>query len=365
MTFDIVIFGLSITSSWGNGHATTYRALSKALAARGHRVTFLERATSWYREHRDLKHAPYCRIELYDDLREVARRFTPVVTQADLVILGSYVPDGIALGEWITAKANGITAFYDIDTPVTLSQLEKAGSAYLSAKLIPRFDLFLSFTGGPVLDIIEQRYGSPRARVLYCSADPDLHQPKDVPARWDLGYLGTYSEDRQRVLDGLLIEPACQLSDKRFVIAGAQFPVDRDWPENITYFEHVPPAEHAQFYAAQRFTLNATRADMARRGFSPSVRLFEAAACGVPVISDDWPGLDTLFGPGAEILVARTARDVRELLAMPDERRKQIGAAARQRFLRDHTPEQRARDLERYCHEARSVPSETAAAVVA
>src|SRR3954467_2657171 len=124
MTLDIVIFGLSITSSWGNGHATTYRALSKALAARGHRVTFLERATSWYREHRDLKHAPYCRIELYDDLREVARRFTPLRPQAGLVLLGSYVPDGIGLGEWIPARADGITAFYDIDTPVTLSKLE-------------------------------------------------------------------------------------------------------------------------------------------------------------------------------------------------------------------------------------------------
>jgi spore maturation protein CgeB len=366
MSLDIVIFGLSITSSWGNGHATTYRALAKALAGRGHRVTFLERATSWYRAHRDLKQAEYCRIEMYDALAEVAQRFTRVVTQADLVILGSYVPDGIALGEWITSKADGITAFYDIDTPVTLARLEEGGAEYLSAKLIPRFDLFLSFTGGPVLDLIEQRYGNPRARVLYCSADPDLHRPVDATQRWELGYLGTYSADRQPALDRLLVEPARELAGRRFLVAGAQFPSDRSWPPNVEFSEHVPPARHSEFYCAQRFTLNVTRADMVRRGYSPSVRLFEAAACGVPVISDDWPGLETLFEPGKEILVARNSHEVRELLSMPESRRKEIAAAARRRFLRDHAPEQRARDLEAYYREAAASPSvDIATAVVA
>ena len=365
MTLDIVVFGLSITSSWGNGHATTYRALAKALAHRGHRVTFLERATPWYRAHRDLKQASYCRIETYEQLTEVAQRFAALVTQADLVILGSYVPDGIALGEWITAKATGVTAFYDIDTPVTLANLAQGGSDYLSARLIPRFDLFLSFTGGPVLETIEQRYGSPRARVLYCSADPELHRPVDAPRRWALGYLGTYSADRQQVLDELLIAPARALADEKFVLAGAQYPHEIGWPENIARFDHVPPAEHPAFYCAQRFTLNATRADMARLGYSPSVRLFEAAACGVPVISDDWAGIETLFEPGEEILVAQNAQDVIEFLALPDTRRQEIGAAARRRFLRDHTPEQRAKDLEAYYREAAAASSNIAAAVVA
>jgi spore maturation protein CgeB len=365
MTLDIVIFGLSITSSWGNGHATTYRALAKALAKRGHRVTFLERAAPWYRAHRDLKKASYCRVETYERLAEVAQRFATLVTQADLVILGSYVPDGIALGEWITTKASGVTAFYDIDTPVTLASLSNGGSDYLSARLIPRFDLFLSFTGGPVLDTIEQRYGSPRARVLYCSADPDLHRRVDVPERWALGYLGTYSADRQRVLDGLLIEPARALSKHRFVLAGPQYPADLAWPKNIQRFDHVPPAEHSEFYCAQRFTLNATRADMVKRGYSPSVRLFEAAACGVPVISDNWPGIETLFEPGEEILLAENSMDVVEFLCMPESRRREIAGAARQRFLRDHTPEQRAKNLEAYYREAVNASFEVAAAVVA
>jgi spore maturation protein CgeB len=366
MTLDIVIFGLSITSSWGNGHATTYRALAKALAKRGHHVTFLERATPWYRAHRDLKQASYCRVETYEQLTEVAQRFASIVTRADLVILGSYVPDGIALGEWITAKATGTTAFYDIDTPVTLASLANGGSDYLSARLIPRFDLFLSFTGGPVLDTLERRYGSPRARVLYCSADPDLHRPVDARRRWSLGYLGTYSPDRQRVLDELLIAPARELPEVNFVLAGPQYPDGIQWPENIERFDHVPPSEHSAFYCAQRFTLNATRADMARLGYSPSVRLFEAAACGVPVISDDWPGIETLFKPGEEILIARGSQEAIEFLAMPEARRDEIGAAARRRFLRDHTPDRRAKDLEGYYHEAAAAASsDMAAAVVA
>ena len=366
MTLDIVIFGLSITSSWGNGHATTYRALVKALAKRGHCVTFLERAAPWYRAHRDLTHADYCRVETYERLTDVAQRFGNLVTQADLVILGSYVPDGIALGEWITAKANGVTAFYDIDTPVTLASLEKGNAEYLSASLIPRFDLFLSFTGGPVLDLIEQHYGSPRARVLYCSADPEQHKPLDVSPRWAMGYLGTYSADRQPVLDELLIAPARALSQQNFVLAGAQYPSRFDWPVNLQRLEHVPPAEHAAFYCAQRFTLNATRADMVARGYSPSVRLFEAAACGVPVISDSWPGIESLFKPGEEILAAKSARDIIEVLnTMPADRGRTIGAAARRRFLRDHAPEQRAKNLESYYGEAVSASPHRAAAVVA
>jgi spore maturation protein CgeB len=366
MTLDIVIFGLSITSSWGNGHATTYRALIKALARRGHRVTFLERATPWYRAHRDMNEWDYCRIELYERIEEVGRRFGNLVQQADMVILGSYVPDGIALGDWITTKAQGVTAFYDIDTPVTLAALENGTAEYLSASLVPRFDLFLSFTGGPALEVIEQRYGSPRARVLYCSADPDQHKPVEAKERWALGYLGTFSADRQPVLDELLIGPAHALPHARFVLAGAQYPGKIYWPANIERREHVPPAEHAAFYGAQRFTLNATRADMAIRGYSPSVRLFEAAACGVPVISDRWPGIETLFKPGEEILIAERTRDVVEFLgAISEERRRQIAAAARRRFLRDHTPEQRSKDLELYYREAMHESSETAAAVVA
>jgi spore maturation protein CgeB len=366
MTLDIVIFGLSITSSWGNGHATTYRALIKALARRGHRVTFIERDKPWYREHRDLGQPDYCRVELYDSLSQVPRRFSKQVAEADLVILGSYVPDGIALADWITSRARGVTAFYDIDTPVTLANLERGGSDYLSAHVIPRFDLFLSFTGGPVLRLIEEQYGSPRARALYCAADIDQHAPIRTRVKWDLGYLGTYSPDRQITLDQLLIEPARHFPDRRFAVAGAQYPGDLNWPANVALFAHLPPHEHSEFYCAQRFTLNITRADMIATGYSPSVRLFEAAACGIPIISDAWPGLETFFRPGAEILVAGSARDVVGILdTMPDERRLDIAAAARRRLIDAHTPDRRAKDLENYYAEVLSEDASVAAVGVA
>ena len=357
MKLDIVIFGLSITSSWGNGHATTYRALIKALAARGHRVTFLERDVPWYRPHRDLETAPYCRIELYETLKDVPQRFASLVREADAVVMGSFVPDGAALGDWITSTANGVTAFYDIDTPVTLKRLESGKADYISPALIPRFNLYLSFTGGPTLQLIEEVYGSPRARALHCSVDPDRHAPIDVPLKWSLGYIGTYSEDRQPLLERLLIEPARRMPEHNFLIAGAQYPASLRWPSNVQHIEHLTPDRHSEFYCGQRYTLNLTRPDMAAAGFSPSVRLFEAAACGVPVISDSWPGLETFFNPGKEILLAETSEAVRQTLCeLSESQRLRIAAAARARVLQGHTAEHRALEFEQFVQEAVSKP---------
>jgi spore maturation protein CgeB len=348
MKLNIVVFGLSITSSWGNGHAVTYRALIKALAARGHQITFVERDVPWYRENRDLPRADYCRIELYSELRDIGG-YAALIADADLVIIGSYVPDGATLAEWITAKVRGVAAFYDIDTPVTLAGLAQGSIGYLTPSLIPRFNLYLSFTGGPTLDLLERRYGSPCAQALYCTADIDVHAPLDIEPEYALGYLGTYSKDRQPALDRLLIEAARRLKRERFVVAGAQYPKNLRLPKNIERIEHLPPAEHPVFYARQRYTLNITRADMIAAGYSPSVRLFEAAACGVPIISDRWAGLDTFFRPGEEILIADSADDVLAMLHdLPETRRREIAQAARRRFLTQHSPAQRARDLERY-----------------
>jgi spore maturation protein CgeB len=357
MKLDIIVFGLSITSSWGNGHAVTYRALLKALYERGHNVTFLEREQPWYRDHRDLENVEYCRIELYRDLREVPARFGRRVMDADLIIVGSYVPDGVVLGDWITTHARGVTAFYDIDTPVTLAGLETGRTDYISPALIPRFDLYLSFTGGPVLDLIEELYGSPRARALHCAADLDIHSATDLPREWALGYLGTYSEDRQAGLERLLFAPARSLAHESFGVAGAQYPTTIDWPSNVSRIAHVPPAAHRAFYGRQRFTLNLTRADMIAAGYSPSVRLFEAAACGTPIISDGWAGLDTFFTPGQEILVVEDTDDVERILTeLPEERRRAIAVAARSRIQKSHTPAHRAKQIEEYYRE---VVSET------
>jgi spore maturation protein CgeB len=351
-----VFLGLSITSSWGNGHATTYRALLRELSARGHSVLFLERDVPWYASSRDLPQPPYCTTVLYSSLRELQQRHSAAVRDADVVIVGSYVPEGVAVGEWVVRTARGVTAFYDIDTPVTLAKLEAGDYEYLSPRLIGRFQLYLSFTGGPVLERLERDYGSPAARPLFCSFDPELYYPEQQQQQWDFGYLGTYSEDRQPALQRLLLDTARRWGGGRFVVAGPQYPPGISWGDNVERIEHLPPARHRAFYCAQRFTLNVTRAAMIRTGYAPSVRLFEAAACATPVISDDWAGLETIFSPGTEILVVRKPRDVLDwLVDMPELERRAMGAAARERVLREHTSARRALELEGYAHEALSV----------
>jgi spore maturation protein CgeB len=347
-----VFLGLSITSSWGNGHATTYRALLRALAARGHRVLFLERDLPFYAGSRDEAALPQGATALYGSVEELKDRFAGAVREADLVVVGSFVPEGASIGEWITDEARGRSAFYDIDTPITLRKLAEGEHEYLTPALVPRYDLYLSFTGGPTLARLERGYGAVRARPLYCAVDPDIHHPEPAAALWDLGYLGTYSEDRQGALERLLIEPARLLPRSSFAVAGAQYPADIEWPGNVSHAEHLPPDAHRSYYSAQRFTLNVTRRDMAEAGFSPSVRLFEAAACGVPIVSDVWPGIETFFRPGEEILLASTTEDVLRLLCdMSESARAAVGHRARQRVLAEHTAAHRAEVLERYTHE--------------
>ena len=352
---DIVFLGLSITSAWGNGHATTYRALARALTRRGHRVLFLERDVPWYAAQRDMPAPTFAQTALYRDLKELRERWTRAIRSADLVILGSYVPEGVAVGHWMLSEARGVRAFYDIDTPITLSKLAARDHEYVDAELVRGVDLYLSFSGGRALELLEHVHGARLARALYCSAEPDLHHPLPAPPRWDLGFLGTFSEDRQPALERLLLAPARQLERSRFVVAGSQYPPEVEWPPNVARREHVTPAEHPVFYGSQRFTLNLTRAEMIRLGSSPSVRLFEAAACGVPVISDRWDGLEELFVPGEEILIADDAEDVVTALSELDDRAaRRIGTAARRRVFAGHTAAHRARELERHYVEALS-----------
>ncbi|HET6614088.1 MAG TPA: glycosyltransferase [Kofleriaceae bacterium] len=348
----IVILGLSITSSWGNGHATTYRGLVRALAARGHEVTFLERDVPWYAEHRDFPDSDHVAIRLYRSLDELSRGFAAAIRAADLTIVGSYVVEGTAVCDWVLETARGIRAFYDIDTPITLSELASGKAEYLAASHIPEFDLYLSFSGGPVLRWIESHHGAKMARPLYCSVDPQSHAPSTQEPCWALGYMGTYCEDRQPALQELLLDPARGAPGQRFVVAGPQYPPDLRWPPNVDRIDHVAPSDHGAFFGAQRFTLNLTRRAMIDIGYSPSVRLFEAAACGSAIISDSWPGLEELFTPGKDILVARTAHDTARFLSdISDDDRRAIGDRARQRVLTEHTAAVRAETLEGYIRE--------------
>lgn len=353
-----VIIGLSVTSSWGNGHATTYRALLKELKKLGHDILFLEKDVPWYSGHRDMPNPEFCKLGLYKSNEELKTDYKKEVAEADVVIVGSYVQQGVEVGNWAVDTAKGITAFYDIDTPVTLAKLKRKDYEYLDPELIGRYDMYLSFSGGPILKFLEEEYASPMARALYCSVDPDLYYPEDKSEKWQMGYLGTYSTDRQPTVNELLNKPAEDFPDKDFVVAGPQYPKDFNWSQNVQRIEHLPPAEHREFYNSQRFTLNVTREDMIKAGYSPSVRLFEAAACGVPIISDYWDGIESIFEPGKEILIAKSSQEVSDYFNdLSKEEAKALGERARQKVLKSHTAKARARELENYVKEVHQ-PSE-------
>ena len=339
----LIVLGLTLSSSWGNGHATTFRALLSAFAARGHEVLFLERDKPWYASSRDLPEPGFCTLRYYASLTDLDQ-WRDEIAAADAVMVGSYVPEGAAVGAFVQQHARGVTCFYDIDTPVTLAKLARGDFEYLTPELIPGYGIYFSFTGGPTLARLEREFGSPAARALYCSVDTARYRPLDEPKRWDLSYLGTYSDDRQPTLERLLIETARRCPDRRFAVAGPQYPASIDWPLNVERIEHLPPADHPAFYSASRFTLNVTRADMIAAGWSPSVRLFEAGACATPIISDKWQGIDDLFEPAGEIILADATDHV---VAALGEDAAAMGQSARRTVLAHHSADRRAEQLER------------------
>ncbi|OWV92802.1 glycosyltransferase [Rhizobium sp. R72] len=345
-SLNVVVLGLSLSSSWGNGHATTYRALLRGMHAEGHRVLFLERDVSWYAKQRDLPDPSFCELSLYNGVDDLLARSSGRLHAADAVLIGSYVPEGIRIIDAIARQDPKLLCFYDIDTPVTLANLDRGDEDYIAARQMPLFDIYFSFAGGEVIDRLEQHYGVSHAEPLFCCVDAQAYQNTGEPRSWDLGYIGTYSIDRQPALERLLIEPARLLPDMRFVVAGPNYPAHIDWPANVERIEHLAPSDHPSFYSRQRFTLNITRADMAAAGWSPSVRLFEAAACGTPIISDYWNGLGDFFPLREAIIVACDPADVVSALTKVSfEAQGRIAQAARRIVLHQHTGRARATQL--------------------
>lgn len=346
----IVIFGLTITSSWGNGHATTYRSLCKALHRRGHTIDFVEKDVEWYRSNRDLPEPEYCRVRLYEEWEPSIAWLTGLARDADVVIVGSYYPDAIAATEALHSAGCGPVLFYDIDTPITMKWLRlQGGCHYLDGAAIPHYAAYLSFTGGPVLQELETRFGSPRAVSFYCSVDPDIYRPTALRDEYccDLSYLGTYAADRQPKLMRLLNGAAGRVHGKAFIVAGPQYPDCVQWQPNVRRLLHLSPPEHPAFYSSSRFTLNLTRDDMVAAGYSPSVRLFEASACGAVILSDPWAGIEEFLTPGEEILLPGSVHEVVMILSeMSEDERRAMGARARERILSAHTAEHRAQQFE-------------------
>ena len=347
----IVIFGLTVSSSWGNGHATLWRSLIKALLRRGHTVTFYEKDVPYYASTRDLLALPKGGLlRLYGSLEEIWGEAARELRAADLAMVTSYCPDGREASELVLEAGRGVRAFYDMDTPVTLDCLRAGGEVgYLPEGGLGGFDLVLSYTGGRALEELRTRLGAKLVAPLYGSVDPEVHFPVAAVEgfRSALSYLGTFAEDRQRGVETLFVEPARQMPGDRFLIGGAQYPETFPWTENIFFTGHLEPAQHRAFYCSGRATLNVTRRAMAEYGYCPSGRLFEAAACGVPLLSDGWEGLEEFFRPGEEILRVDSAAEVLRALCLSDVELGRVSEAARERVLREGTNEARVKELER------------------
>ncbi|HVN19037.1 MAG TPA: glycosyltransferase [Dongiaceae bacterium] len=342
-----LIVGLTVSSSWGNGHATIWRGLCKALSQQGHSVTFFEKDVPYYRNHRDLTRPDRYDLELYRDWDEVTERARVAAAESDCAIVTSYCPDARPASDLILDSGT-FAVFYDLDTPVTLDALSRAGEvSYIPEYGLEPFDLVLSYTGGKALEELSRQLGARRVAPLYGSVDPSSHRrvPLDDRFSSDFSYLGTYAADRQSQLEELFLRPATRLPEKKFCIAGAMYPADFPWTSNTYFVRHLSPPEHPAFYSSSKMTLNVTRGTMAQMGYCPSGRLFEAAACGTPIVSDWWTGLEEFFQPGQEILIARTSEDVMDAMELSEDELKQLSLASQERALNEHTAAHRAAEL--------------------
>ncbi len=350
----VTIFGLSLSSSWGNGHATPYRAIVRALHRRGVSVSFYEKDVPYYAAHRDFSSCDYCTLRLYGSWDGVRQSAVEEARASDVVVVASYCPDGVRISNQILELDRPLRVFYDLDTPITLKGLAAGPLEYIQREQIRDFDLYLSFTGGTILFRLEQEYGARMARALYGCVDPDVYFRVPTQPAFDcsLSYVGTYAADRQAALEELFLEPAFQCRERRFFLAGSLYPADLQWPQNIARSRHVGSREHPALYSSSRATLNLTRRTMAESGYCPSGRFFEAAACGTPIFTDWWEGLDSFFDPEQELRVVRRSADVIFALDRPDVQLREMADRARRRTLEQHTGEQRAREFLGYCDEA-------------
>lgn len=355
----ITFFGLTLSSSWGNGHATPYRALLRALAGNGHTIAFFERDVPYYARRRDFSECAYCHLVLYSCWEEARALALQAAANSDVVIVGSYCSEGARMIDDILALSQPLRVFYDLDTPITLEKLRAGEAEYLRREQIPEFDLYLSFTGGAILRELEAEWGARMARPLYGCVDPGVYLRTAGKEEFtcDLSYMGTYAADRQSKLKELFLEPARRTPERAFLLAGSMYPDELHWPVNVRRFEHLAPELHPAFYSSCRATLNITRGQMAQSGYCPSGRFFEASACGTPILSDWWEGLDQFFTPGEQIAIVNNAADVMTYLESSDENLRAMAVRARERTLDEHTGERRAQQLLEYFDLARCSPA--------
>ena len=349
----LVLFGSSLVSAYWNGAATYYRGICKAMHARGHEIVFVEPDLYERQAHRDLlTNPPYAEVRVCADWDDLARELEQA-HGADLVAKCSGVGGWdmeLATGVLQARRSGSLVAFWDVDAPQTLASAfaEPPGVDGTFRALIPQYDLILLYGGGPPVQAAYAQLGAPRAYLVYNAVDPDEYYPvdPDPDRQCDLLFMGNRMPDREQRVHDLFFRAAELAPEQRFVLGGNGWG-DCDLPANVRYVGHVPTGEHRAWNCSARLVLNINRADMAATGYSPPTRVFEAAGCGACVLTDAWQGIETFFAPGAEILVARSAHDIVELVrSVTAERAQSIGAAAHRRVLADHTYAARAADLE-------------------
>ena len=341
----IAFWGSSLVSAYWNGAATYYRGVLRALANLGYEITFYEPDAYDRQKHRDIPDPDWTRIVVYNpnDPGEV-ERFLRLSEQADVVVKASGV--GV-LDEWLEARiANIGTAarkvFWDVDAPATLDRLtNNRDDAFHNA--LPRYDLVLTYGGGrPVTDRYRE-LGARRCEAIYNAFDPDVHFPVDPDERFagDLSFLGNRLPDREKRAEEFFLKAAALAPGKRYILGGSGW-ADKAKPPNVHYVGHVYTADHNAFNCSAQAVLNISRESMARYGFSPATRVFEAAGAAACLITDDWEGLEQFLQPGREVLVARNGEEVAHMSQqLTAEQARHIGTAARQRVLTEHTYKQR------------------------
>lgn len=276
----IVFFGLTISSSWGNGHTTHFRALLRAFHELNIEVVFYERDVPHYAKRRDFDSCDYCELVLYHDWETMRRTALRRAQASDVVVTASYLPEGARISEELLGLEGVLHVFYDLDTPITLNRMRDESVDYLRADLIPQFDLYLSFTGGSILRALEKDFGAQLALPLYGCVDPDLYVRVANQQRFacDMSFMGTYAPDRADCIRELFMAAAERLPDQRFLLAGSMYPAEWAWPSGVKRVEHVAPSDHPALYSSSRATLNLTRAKMALSGYCPSAQRAEDLA---------------------------------------------------------------------------------------
>lgn len=346
----IAFFGSSLVSALWNGAATYYRGLIRALHGRGHRITFYEPDAFGRQEHRDLDDPDWARVVVYPAERTAVRRQLEDARGADVVVKASGVGVFDELLERETLALKGPdrrVVFWDVDAPATLDRMESDPDDPFRA-LVPEYDLVLTYGGGEPVARAYREVGARGCVPIYNALDPETHFP--VPAEpdlaADLSFLGNRLPDREERVEEFFLRPARALPSARFLLGGSGWG-DRALPENVRWIGHVPTGRHNAFNASPRAVLNVHRGSMARYGFSPATRVFEAAGAAACLITDDSRGLERFLEPEREVLVARDGEEVAEhVRGLPEERARRIGRAARERVLREHTYDRRAEQVE-------------------